>query len=124
MRIFYGLLGLVFAGCALIFVSATNPAAAKVKLPKVEEGASRAAAQDILGNICPGIEPNYQMKLLLIATLKEKNPDAWAKGYESAAREMFSLMAKPEDRDTLCANALDLYGPQGSWVPGLLKDSK
>lgn len=105
-----------------VFVWSIGAAVAKdkPKLPSAEEGGSRAASQDLIGNLCPGILPNYTMKLVLIAALKDKDPSAWAKGYNSAMREMLELTAKPSDLATLCENALQLYGPKGSWVPNLL----
>lgn len=96
----------------------------KPKLPSAEEGGSRAASQDLIGNLCPGVLPNYTMKLVLIAALKDKNPSGWAKGYNSAMREMLELTAKPGDLATVCENALQLYGPNGSWVPNLLVERK
>lgn len=113
MRIFYGLLGLVFASTAF--------AAGKPKVPTIEEGATRAAIQDIVGNICPGVQPDYTMRLVLVMTFRDKDAGLWAKGYDRSARELLDILAQPEGRAAVCDNALSLYGPQGTSVPKLLQ---
>lgn len=111
------------ACCALFAVTSAGLAWAKdgPKLPSIEEGGKRAAVQDIVGNLCPGVQPDYTMRLVLVASLRDKDAGLWAKGYDSAARELLDILAKPEGRAAVCENALSLYGPAGSSVPKLLQ---
>lgn len=93
------------------------------RLPAVEEGAARAAIQDVIGNACPGVAPDYAMKTVLILALKHKDAPAWAAGYEKAARELLGMLSDTVGRATVCDNALALYGPSGTAVPRLLLKS-
>ena len=104
----------------LVAVVSTAASAHAAKLPLVSEGAARAAIQDVIGNACPGVMPDYAMKAVLIIALKEKSAAAWAAGYEKAARELLEMLSDATGRATVCDNALSLYGPSGSAVPRLL----
>lgn len=95
--------------------------AADRSVPSVEEAASRAALQDVLGNICPGLELDASMKLTLILAFKERDPKQWALGYEAGSREVLSAVAKQAGLNMVCGKALSLYGPDGSVHQRLLK---
>lgn len=108
-------------GLASIVLLLTSAAAAETKLPPVEEAAGRAALQDQIGNICPGVMPDYAMRAVLVGGFKAQAPDRWAAGYLEATQSIVAMLAKPADAKAICAAALDLYGPKGTYVPRLLK---
>lgn len=108
-------------GAGLAVALAASSHAAEPKLPPVEEAASRAALQDHIGNVCPGVAPDYAMRVVLVGGFKSAAPERWAKAYLDSAREIVAMLTKPEDAEAICAQALSLYGPKGSYVPRLLK---
>lgn len=106
-----------------VFVCGLGLAVAKdkPKMPTIEEGAVRGAIQDIVGNICPGVQPDYTMRLVLIMNFRDKDAKKWADAYERGARELLGMIASREARRTVCENALSMYGPEGGEVPRLLQ---
>ena len=109
----------LLAICALASVASAKD---RTKDLSIEEGATRAALQDIVGNICPGVQPDYAMRLVLVVSLRDKDAVRWASGYDKGAREVLDIVSKPEGRAAVCENALRLYGPNGEQVPHLLKE--
>ena len=89
-------------------------------MPTIEEAASRAALQDQLGARCAEVAASESMRRILTELFKRKEPERWSKAYLSATSEIADLLSRPSDASTMCAAALELYGPQGSVVPRLL----
>lgn len=104
-----------------LLCAAPTLALAGEKMPTVEEGANRAALQDQVGNLCPGVVPDYVMRAVLVSNLKSKDPHRWASAYGAATRELVGMLSDDAAIATVCTNALDLYGPKGTSVPRLLK---
>ena len=87
----------------------------------IDEAANRAALQDQVGNRCPGVEPDYVMRAVLVAGFKKQDPHKWAAAYGAATRELVGMLSDATAVATVCEAALDLYGPKGTSVPKLLK---
>ncbi len=111
-------------GLTIAAIAALATGVSAKPLPTASEGGARAAIQDVMGNSCPGVAPDYAMRAVLVAALKNKDPAGWASGYEKASREILSMLEEPVGRATVCDNALKLYGPSGTTVPKLLLKSE